>query len=272
MTEQALIEKTSNIVSINNPMSLIESAVNNGASVETLERLMGLQERFEANEARKSFITAMQKFQSLKPVFPQTKEVKHGQKLIYKYCPLPVMEKTLKPILEECNLFYRFQNSSKDKAFGIRCIVTHELGHSESSEMYGPADDSGAKNQIQGIGSTSSYLMRYTLIAALALTTADEDNDGQTVGDMPYTILIQHNQAVRDNLKAILSIKEEIANNDLYEVAMYMDNIVQDGISALWIRPTKGGIFTSEEIKALKSNEYAHVRADYFAKKEENNP
>ena len=142
MTKQALIEKS------NNPMTLIASAVANDANVETLGRLMALQERYESNEARKAFIAAMQKFQALKPILPQTKEVKHGQKVIYKFCPLPVIEKTLKPILEECDLFYRFENLNKDGAFGVRCIVTHVLGHSESSEMYGPADDSGAKNQI----------------------------------------------------------------------------------------------------------------------------
>lgn len=271
MSKQELVEESNNLVSLNNPMSLIESAVNNGASVETIERLMALQERYESNEARKAFITAMQKFQGLKPILPQTEDVTHGKntKPLYKFCPLPVIEKTLKPILKECDLFYRFENLNKDGAFGIRCIVTHVLGHSESSEMYGPADDSGAKNKIQGIGSTSTYLMRYTLIASLALTTADEDNDGQTVGDMPYTILIQHNKAVRENLEAILAIKQEIDNGDLYEVAMYMDNIGKDAITALWIMPTKGGIFTTQEINTLRSDEYQNVRADYFAKKEE---
>lgn len=269
MAEQELVEKPSNIVSISNPMSLIASAVTNGASVETLERLMSLQERYESNEARKAFIAAMQKFQGLKPILPQTEDVKHGQKLIYKFCPLPTMEKILKPHLKECDLFYRFENLNKDGALGIRCIVTHALGHSESSAMYGPSDESGAKNKIQGIGSTSSYLMRYTLIASLALTTADEDNDGQTVGDMPYVTLIRHNQAVRENLKAISGIKEEIESGDLYEVAMYMDNIGQDAITALWIRPTKGGIFTTEETKVLRSNEYQQVKANYYAKKEE---
>lgn len=272
MTEQALVEKTSNIVSINNPMSLIECAVKNGATVETLERLMGLQERYESNQARKAFITAMQKFQGLKPVLAKSTKVKFQTKkgtTEYNFCSLPDIEVALKPVLSECELSYRFENLNKDGVFGMRCVVTHVLGHSESSEMYAPLDSSGNKNQIQGIGSTSTYLMRYTLIASFALTTADPDDDGQTVSDMPYFALIQHNQAVRDNLAAILAIKQEIANNDLYEVAMYFDHIGKEAIYALWVAQTKGGIFTTEEIKVLKSNEYAHARADYFAKKEE---
>jgi len=101
MTEQALIEKTSNIVSINNPMALIESAVNNGASVETLERLMSLQERYESNEARKAFITAMQKFQELKPILAKSTKVKFKTKVgttEYSFCSLPDMEIALQSV------------------------------------------------------------------------------------------------------------------------------------------------------------------------------
>ena len=41
------------------PMEMLDRAVSNGASVETLERLMNLQERWEANQARKAFDDAM---------------------------------------------------------------------------------------------------------------------------------------------------------------------------------------------------------------------
>jgi len=153
MTKQALIEKS------NNPMTLIASAVANDANVETLERLMTLQERYESNEARKAFISAMQKFQELKPALAKNTKVEFNTKkglTSYSFCSLPDIEAALKPVLSECELSYRFENLSKDDAFGIRCVVTHVFGHSESSEMYAPLDSSGNKNQIQGIGSTSN--------------------------------------------------------------------------------------------------------------------
>ena len=45
-------------------------------------------------------------------------------------------------------------------------------------------DDSGNKNSIQAVGSTTTYLQRYTLKAALGLAASDDD-DGRstTVGD-----------------------------------------------------------------------------------------
>src|SRR5690606_5500273 len=42
-------------------------------------------------------------------------------------------------------------------------------------------DSSGSKNAIQAIGSTLTYLQRYTLIQALGLAASDDD-DGQTHG------------------------------------------------------------------------------------------
>ena len=45
--------------------------------------------------------------------------------------------------------------------------------------MSAPADSSGSKNPVQQIGSTMTYLQRYTLIGALGLTTADKDDDGR---------------------------------------------------------------------------------------------
>src|SRR5574340_80663 len=46
------------------PMELISNAVANGASIEMVERLMALQEKMEANEARKAFVAAMAEFKA----------------------------------------------------------------------------------------------------------------------------------------------------------------------------------------------------------------
>ena len=41
------------------------------------------------------------------------------------------------------------------------------------------ADKTGSKNAVQAIGSTVTYLQRYTLIGALGITTADDDMDAR---------------------------------------------------------------------------------------------
>jgi hypothetical protein len=59
----------------------------------------------------------------------------------------------------------------------VTCILTHEKGHSEETSLQGPPDTSGSKNSIQAVGSSVTYLCRYTLLAACGLA-ASEDTDG----------------------------------------------------------------------------------------------
>jgi len=253
------------------PDQYIATAIERGSDVATLERLFDLKAKHDAAEAKKAFIRAMQQFQAIKPDLPRSQSVSFGQgKTAYNFCPLPVIEKALRDPLSSCGLSYRFENLNRDGTFGIRCVVTHEDGHSEGTEMYAPADQTGNKNAIQGIGSTSTYLMRYTLIAAFALTTADEDNDGQTSGDMPYLRLVEMGKTLQDinALKAVLAIKEALAEDDYYTACTYIYSMNEKTLSALWVAGTKGGVFSVEERKKMTSQEFQQRKADYFAEKD----
>lgn len=262
-----MTDKKAVAVQQNSPYALIQSAVSSGANIDTLEKLLSLQERWEATEAKKAFIAAMQAFQAIKPILIRAQEVSFN-KTAYKFCSLPVIEAALRDPLAQCGLSFRFENVNQEGGFGVRCIVTHAAGHSEFTEMFAPADDSGNKNKIQAIGSTSTYLMRYTLIAAFALTTADEDDDGQSNSDLPLQMLMRHNAVLRENLKVVLAIKDAIADKDFYQVASYMDALPEETKTALWCAPSRGGIFTTAEIASFKSNDYASAKADYYAEKQ----
>lgn len=263
----------SNIVEISNPDQFISQAIASGSGVDTLERLFGLRERWETSEARKAYFRAMQQFQSIKPTLNKSAEVSFGQgKTAYKFCPLPEIEKALKEPLADCGLSYRFENGITETMFSVTCIVSHVDGHSERTTMSAPADDSGNKNKIQGIGSTMTYLMRYTLIAAFGLTSADEDNDGRTNSDLPYQRVLQQNAHLRDidTLRAVLGIKESLAEEDYYTACEYIYSMPEELQNALWVAPTAGGIFTTEERKTIKEGEaFLQARADYFAAKDQ---
>jgi hypothetical protein len=62
----------------------------------------------------------------------------------------------------------------------VTCRISHEKGHFEETSISAMADDSGAKNPIQAVGSTISYLQRYSCLALTGLATYDQDNDGVT--------------------------------------------------------------------------------------------
>src|SRR6266702_470216 len=71
------------------PLSVLQRAVEHGASVDTLTQLLALQERFEANEARKAFVRALAAFKVNPPTLEKSKEVSFGQgRASYKYTPL----------------------------------------------------------------------------------------------------------------------------------------------------------------------------------------
>jgi len=253
---------------IQNPDTFIQQAIEQGSGIEVLSGLYDLKQKWEAAEAKKSFDSAMLQFQSLKPILPKTNEVKFGN-TGYKFCPIDKMEELLKEPLAKCKLSYRWEAVQKKTRDGQRCVITHVMGHSESNTMYAPPDDSGNKNKIQGIGSSSKYLQRYTLVGALGLTTSDTDDDGIASGEMPYLRLLEHNKALRDgaNLQAVLAIKEALAENDYEDAAMYLYEMGKEVATALWVAPTKGGIFTTDEIKKMKSNEYHAARTAYFENK-----
>lgn len=168
------------------PNQLLHLAVESNANVEQLEKLMDLQLRWDANEARKSYVEAMTKFRSNCPVINKTKlvdfETRSGDRMGYKYAPLGVTIDNIKDIMSDCGLSHSWRISQVNGLISVTCVVTHTKGHSEDTTLSGLPDDSGKKNSIQQIASTVSYLERYTLFALLGLASQDMDDDGQGAG------------------------------------------------------------------------------------------
>ena len=165
-----------------NPSSLLQIAVQQNFDIDKLKQLMDLQERWEQKQSKKSFLAALSKFQTLVPVLKKSKiarvPTKTGGSFQYRYADLGSITQAIKNPLQDCGLSYRWEFSETAGRMKVTCIVSHIDGHTETASMEATADNSGAKNDIQQKGSTHTYLQRYTLIGALGLSTADEDNDG----------------------------------------------------------------------------------------------
>lgn len=164
------------------PMAILARALEKDASVETLAKLMDLHERWERNEAQKAFVEALAKFKANPPRLEKNKEVdfttKAGGRVKYKHATLDYVAETLGRELSKYGLSFRWQTQQEGGKIRVTCFLQHQMGHGESVSMEAPADDSGQKNAIQQIGSTVTYLERYTLLAATGMATADQDNDG----------------------------------------------------------------------------------------------
>lgn len=184
MSEQALVidnDQSDNHPAVQpmNPAQMLSMAVQKGIDVEQLDKLMQLNERWEANEARKAYFDAFSTFQAIVPTIKKSKDGHN-----YKYAPIGDIALQIRPALEQCQLSYRFEINDSDGLISVTCIVSHRLGHQERTTMSGAPDTSGSKNAIQSHGSTVSYLQRYTLIGAFGLTIADEDIDGRVEGEI----------------------------------------------------------------------------------------
>ena len=158
------------------PMAMIERAVASGASIETIEKLMALQERFEANQARKAFNEAISEAKArVRPVVRNREG--HNSK---RYADFAAIASAVDPILADLGLSYRFRTDQGDR-INVTCILSHRDGHQETTTLSGPPDTSGSKNAIQAIGSTLTYLQRYSLVQMLGLAASDDD-DGRKGG------------------------------------------------------------------------------------------
>lgn len=160
------------------PMMMVQKAVEDGASMDQLERLMSMQERWEANEARKSFVTALSAFKAKPPKLEKNKEIRHKEKLISKYAGLDQVSNVIGKALHKQGLAHHWETDQSDNNIKVTCVLTHELGHLERVSLQSGPDTGGSKNSIQAIASAVTYLQRYTLLSITGMAVQDMDDDG----------------------------------------------------------------------------------------------
>lgn len=165
------------------PMDMLDRAVTSGANVETLTQLMNLQERWQATQARMAFDEAMATAKANMPSIVKNKKVDFTTgkgRTNYQYEDLASIMNQIGPVLSANGLSVRYRTSAEpNQPIAVTCIISHRQGHSEENTLMASRDDSGNKNSIQAIGSTVTYLQRYTLKAALGLAAAADDDGGK---------------------------------------------------------------------------------------------
>ncbi len=173
-------------------MEMLAAAVEQGRDLATLEKLMDLQERWERSEARKAFDAAVSAAKAeIKPIVRNA--TGHNNK---RYADLSALAEVIDPILAEHGLHYSW-SSRQDERIHITCELAHKAGHRKETTLAGPADKTGNKNDIQAIGSTAKYLMRYTLELSLGLATKEGDDDGRaTAADTTPITPEQHRELI----------------------------------------------------------------------------
>lgn len=180
ISELPATQATAVVAAPGTPMAMLQLAIQQGADLDKLEKLMGLQDRWEKNEARKQFVAAMAEFKKHPLEIHKNKgadfENRSGGRTKYKYATLENVCKQIIAGLSAVGISHDWKTSQEAKVIKVTCVLTHVAGHSESTSLEAAPDESGGKNAIQAIGSTVTYLSKYTLLAATGIAVKDQDD------------------------------------------------------------------------------------------------
>ncbi|MFH2073751.1 MAG: ERF family protein [Pseudomonadota bacterium] len=164
------------------PAALMLKAMAGGMDLDKLERFMLLQEKYEANQARKAYTQAMSDFKKAPPEIEKDRHVEYKTTsgvTKYDHASLGNVTAKINVALGEHGLSAAWTTDQTDKGVSVTCKITHVLGHFETTTLAAAHDSSGGKNAIQALGSTISYLQRYTLLSLTGLASREMDDDAQ---------------------------------------------------------------------------------------------
>ena len=96
----------------------------------------------------------------------------------YKHATLDEVALQIGAGMSPHGLSFRWNTEQLNGKVRVTCILSHKAGHQETVLLEAGADNTGNKNDIQQIGSTITYLQRYTLLAISGMAVQDQDDDG----------------------------------------------------------------------------------------------
>ena len=165
------------------------------SGVAALERLVALQERATDRRARMAFIQALSAFRDQCPPIQKTRQNlqfsrvdRNGVKGPAMYADIEDIERIARPVASANGLIWTWNTTVDETLMHVSCKLLHIEGHFEISTVSMPYESKAGASPQQKYAITQTYGMRYSLIAALGITTADADTDGNVPGQEPETI------------------------------------------------------------------------------------
>ncbi|WP_343739603.1 ERF family protein [Delftia tsuruhatensis] len=180
-----------------------------GAGLEQIEKMMDLLERNERHEAEKAYNEALAAFKAKNIRIVKRKLVdfpgKSGGRTSYKHAELDDVVQAVGPELSAHGFAWSWKTHQAGRDITVACKLRHRLGHAETVQLTAQPDETGGKNAIQAIISTTTYLQRHTLKQITGVAEAGEDDDGQGGAAAPLT---EHAQGWVDYIKSVRGTAE----------------------------------------------------------------
>ena len=165
----------------------------------------------------------------------------------------------------------------------VKATISDEAGREISSGLAEENRRSSKINSTSALENCETSAVGRALaffgLAGTEIASADEVAGAISAQGLAEAteFLVRHNEAVRNCYDEIFEIKQKIyqfRNSDGEEhgdaqvardIADLWSDITNADKEALWMAPSKGGVFTTEERTFLKSNEFAQARKEIAA-------
>lgn len=196
------------------PMAMIDRALTSGATPETLSKLMDLQERWEASQAKKNYDEAMQQAQEkMRPVLANANNSQTNSR----YVTYEALDNAIRPIYTRHGFSLSFNTADCPLADHVRIVCEVACGgHHTYPHIDMPADGKGAKGgdvmtRTHATGAAITYGRRYLLGMIFNLsTTKDDDGNGASNPDLAMAITADQFIELRDLLEQSGSKEEDM--------------------------------------------------------------
>ena len=195
------------------PESILRFAIEHGASVETIERIMAVRRELKAEQAKAEFDMAMASFQSKCPVIIKSKA---GAKNYYRYAPLDDIVQQVRGLIKEHGFSYKITTDIDTGWVKAVCTVTHAAGHSETSEFKVPIDSKeNAMSDPQRYAGAMTFAKRYAVCNSFGILTADEDTDAAAKPKPAGPSTVASAPSVKDLARELWKLLEPVRGKEM---------------------------------------------------------
>lgn len=198
--QQDLIPMEDQAVEVQRPQEtnflavIARAASDPNVDVQKMGVLLDMQFKIQAKQAEMAFTQAMARLQPRLPRIPKRGQIViskgAGSSPMSRYMLFEDIDKVVRPLLAEEGFAVTFGiGDPVENRISVTCTIRHCDGHSVSNTLPLPLDTSGAKGNVQGVGSTVTYGKRYLLCMMLNIVAEGEDNDGADIKTIDQTQL-----------------------------------------------------------------------------------
>ena len=125
-------------------------------------------------------------------------------------------------------------------------------GSSHKAQVFAEAMDSGDKATSKAMSAAYKYLC----LQVFCIPTEGDNDADATTHDVKSTL----QAAIDEHQDSISVIKESLARDDLHGAAEAWYELDDETKRALWVAPSKGGPFTTQERQTMQTKEFREAK------------